>query len=319
MLAAGAAVELALEKHRFGRIGFWAPGAEKLGKRRPENRDDRRFRARRQMHRAAVGAEENGGPGDELADFDEIEPAAEREKSRRGQAGGDPALPQAVSFAADRGDSQARNFKKARGQGGMVFLAPIPEGVSGADVKNGNREGDSGGQGFDPGLFLRPDLRKNERRDFGFCEVRSKRPDKPGVGFNRMEGNVLPPPGRGSVVKKALGFYGVADFQPGAGKQRDPRCPRASVEIEEGVKPRFPNLPDEPEKIPAVLLAGDDDDPVDVGIPFDQAAERLLNEIDRRRFRETALEERNGRGRQNNVAEAAEAEKKDGAGDQINF
>jgi hypothetical protein len=178
---------------------------------------------------------------------------------------------------------------------------------------------DLGRQRVDPGDFLRSGRRKDEGRDVFLVEIHAQGPDESGVGFYRVDGSAGPAPGRGLVVEKALGFNGVADFKLSAPQQRDPRSARAAVKIEKDVIPGFPDFPDETEKIAAVLFDRDDYNPIDIGISLDQAAVRLFDEIDHGRFRKTALEKGNGRGRQDDVAETAEAEKKDGTRIHINF
>jgi len=279
------------------------------------------------VHRAAVGTDEQDRPADKLPHLDHIQASGQGKESGRAQAGGDPVLPRPVAFAADSGEGDPRDFEKTGSQDGRVFLAPVPEGVAGADVKNDEGEGaaarsglsggDGRGQGLDPGDFLRPGGGKDQGRDVLFPEIRAQGPDETGVGFDGMKGRIETAPGRRPVVEKALGLDGVADLETGASQERDPGGPGTAVKIQKRVVPLPADLPDEAEEIGPVLLGRDDDDPVDVGMALDQASVRLFDEIGQGGAGKPALEEGDGRRRQNDVAETAETEKEEGAGIQI--
>jgi len=329
MLTAGAAVQFRLENHGLSRIEPGPPRSEQGRLRRAEISDNRCRGARGQMHRAAVGTDKQRRPADQFANLDEIQAAGQGEESRRVQAFGDPDLSRQVVFSADGDDEHPGNFQETGGQGGRIFFAPIPEGVTGADMKNdegkrpaappGSIGGDDGGECVDSGDFLHPGGRKGKGRNILFPEIHAQSPDQPGMGFDGVNGDIDSAPGSGLVVEKTLGFDGVTDFQPGAPEERDPGRPRAAVKIQKNVEPLFPDRPDEPDEIAALLFGRDDDDPVDVGMPLDQAAVRFFDEIGQGSLRETALEEGNGRGRQDDVAEPAETQEKNGSGIQFTF
>jgi len=91
------------------------------------------------------------------------------------------------------------------------------------------------------------------------------------------------------------------------------------VKIQKGVEPLFPEGANKSDEVGALLFYGDDDGPVDQGMAFDQAAIGFLDDVGQRRFGETAFEQGDGGGRQDDIAEAAKAEKKDGTGSQLNL
>ena len=86
------------------------------------------------------------------------------------------------------------------------------------------------------------------------------------------------------------------------------------MEVEEDVVPFPPDGTNEPEKAGRVLLGRNGQNPVEVRIPLDEPAERLLDEVGEGGIGEGFLEKRDRGRRQDDVAQSPEAKEKDFAG-----
>ena len=212
---------------------------------------------------------------------------------------------------AEDDPAHRRCRRKTRNQRGERRFRPSPERVARADVRNHQLvcPGDSRGPEapLDPrhGARIRRHLHAVARR------VRSAR----GPAFNRLEqvpliDDRVPRPERPRtshrfrVHPRAPGDR-VPDSCPCPGRERQPRAPRPSVQIDDEIVARSPQLPREPHigaDSGQAARPGRDDHLIEVRVPTDNGRRRRLDEIREMRVWKRPLQRPRNRRRKDDVS-----------------
>ena len=138
-----------------------------------------------------------------------------------------------------------------------------------------------------------------------------EREDQVGVVLDAMDRAARAAPRDADVVEESLGLDGVSDLELRPAEERDPGGARAAVEVDEDVVALAADGADEAEEVGRLLLGRNGDDAVEMRVPLDEPAERFLDEVGEGGAEVGALEEGDRGRRQDDVAQAPEAEEED--------
>jgi len=140
-------------------------------------------------------------------------------------------------------------------------------------------------------------------RDF---DARS--PDQVEVVFNTVDGSAFMVARHTDVIDEPLMFQLITNLEPGSGNPGDAGSPRAAVEIDDDIVLFAPDPSDEAQEGKGALMGRDQDDLVDIRIPLDETRIWFFNDISEGGMRKGLLQRRDGRGRHDDVADAAETD-----------
>jgi hypothetical protein len=129
-----------------------------------------------------------------------------------------------------------------------------------------------------------------------------------------MDGSFLSSTGSGFMVEKALVPDGVTDFETGAARECDPGSARSAVKVQEDVEALPPDRSEEIDEFAAALFGGHDQNAIDIGMTLDKPAIGFLDQIGQGGLRKMPLDEGDGGCRQDDIAETAQSDQKNGAG-----